>query len=81
MDEYSFYQEHHYSSYLERHKEVYERHQKGETYKDIAKDLGITPNRVRQIALRWEEELPRIEARLTKREPDAGNVTAQKGNL
>lgn len=52
-----------YPAHLERHKRIYERHQAGETYVAIAHSLNLTAPRVRQIALRWEEELEKMQER------------------
>ncbi|MCD6288909.1 MAG: hypothetical protein J7M34_00285 [Anaerolineae bacterium] len=43
--------------HLKRHREVYERHLAGETYVDIARDMGISPARARQLALRWKRHV------------------------
>jgi len=53
--------------YLQRHKLVYDRHQAGETYTAIAKDLGITPVRTRALASRWQQELDRPAKELNDR--------------
>ena len=41
-----------YPKHLERHNRVYERHQAGETYVNIAADMNLSSVRVRQLALR-----------------------------
>ena len=46
-----------YGKHLERHRIAFERHQAGETYVSIAKDLKVSTPRVRQLALRWKLEL------------------------
>jgi hypothetical protein len=46
--------------HLERHRKAYERHEAGETYREIAEDLGVSTPRARQIAKRWEQELKRF---------------------
>lgn len=45
--------------HLKRNKEIFERHQSGETYTTIAKELGISVSRVRQLAERWKREMSR----------------------
>lgn len=48
-----------YGKHLTRHKMVYERHEAGETYVSIGKELGLSASRVRNLALRWARELVR----------------------
>lgn len=45
--------------HLSKHKMIYERHRAGESYVSLAKELGISPPRIREKALRWERELKR----------------------
>lgn len=47
---------------MSRHRDVYERHERGETYKEIALSLGISENRTAQLAERWKQELILLEA-------------------
>ena len=42
--------------HLERHQEAYERHEAGETYKQIGQSFGVTRERVRQLIQRWKQE-------------------------
>ena len=44
----------------ERRKQVWERHKNGETYANIAHGMGITPSRVRELALAWERHLKSV---------------------
>jgi hypothetical protein len=48
-----------YGSHLERHKEIFERHTAGETYKDLAKEFNVSPARASQMAQRWQTEMRR----------------------
>lgn len=49
-----------YPKHLERHKQIYERHQAGETYTAMATQMGLSSATVRSLAKRWERELTRL---------------------
>ena len=50
-------------SHLERHKQAYERHEGGETYKQIGESMGICNQRAWQLAKRWERHLGILKMR------------------
>ena len=43
--------------HLIRHKQVYEKHVRGETYAAIATELGVSTTRARQLAQRWARQI------------------------
>lgn len=48
-------------SSLERHKRIYERHENGEKFTVIARELGMSVTNARKLAMRWARELAKIE--------------------
>lgn len=43
-----------------RRRHIYERHQAGQTYRQIAQELGISPARVRELANAWRRLANRL---------------------
>lgn len=45
----------------QRRQKIWERHQAGETYTAMAREMGITPARVRELAEHWARRCRLIE--------------------
>lgn len=59
----------------QRGKDILSRRERGETYTDIAKSYGLTPVRIRQLAIR----ALRRDAREHEAEPEYGRLKPMNG--